>query len=60
MPTTYLCYLVRKMYTTDEIRSRVPRLEPQDGDERLEKIKGSFLVNMMSSVSFFLLYIFMY
>ena len=48
------------MHTTDEISSRVPRLEPQGGDERLEKIKGRFSVNMMSSVSFFLLYIFMY
>jgi hypothetical protein len=30
------------MYTTDEIKNKVPQLEPQDGDERLEKIKGNF------------------
>ncbi|CAF3349360.1 unnamed protein product [Rotaria sp. Silwood2] len=39
LPTTFLCNLVRKMYTTDEIKSRVPQLKSQAGDERLEKIK---------------------
>lgn len=44
IPTTYLCYLVRKMYTSDEIKSKVPQLPPQDGDDRLEKIKGICLL----------------
>ncbi|CAF3339159.1 unnamed protein product, partial [Rotaria sp. Silwood2] len=39
LPTTYLCHLVRKMYTADEIKNKVPQRPPKDGDDRLEKIK---------------------
>jgi hypothetical protein len=29
------------MYTPYEIKSKVPQLTPQSGDERMEKIKGN-------------------
>ena len=43
LPSTYLCYLVRKMYSADEIKDKVPQLSPKDGDVRPQKIKGIFL-----------------
>ncbi|CAF3094922.1 unnamed protein product, partial [Rotaria sp. Silwood2] len=40
LPTTYLCYLVRKMYTADEIKNKVPQQPPEDDDDdRMAKIK---------------------
>ncbi|CAF1224133.1 unnamed protein product [Rotaria magnacalcarata] len=39
LPTTYMCHLVRKMYSADEIKNKVPQLPPKEGDERLNKIK---------------------
>ena len=43
LPSTYLCYLVRKMYSANEIKDKVPQLSPKDGDVRSQKIKGIFL-----------------
>ncbi|CAF5158474.1 unnamed protein product, partial [Rotaria magnacalcarata] len=42
LPTMYMCHLVRKMYSADEIKNKVPQLPPKEGDERLNKIKGMF------------------
>ncbi|CAM4834770.1 unnamed protein product [Rotaria magnacalcarata] len=30
--TTYLCHLVGKIYTSDEIKNKIPQLPPQDND----------------------------
>ncbi|CAF4350455.1 unnamed protein product, partial [Rotaria magnacalcarata] len=37
--TTYLCHLVGKIYTSDEIKNKIPQLPPQDNDVRLDKIR---------------------
>ncbi|CAM4965137.1 unnamed protein product [Rotaria socialis] len=37
--TTYLCHLVRTIYTSDEIKNKIPQLPPQDNDIRLDKIR---------------------
>ncbi len=44
-----MCYLVRKMYTADEIKNKVPQLPPEVGDERLKKIKGIYFVSLNES-----------